>query len=907
MTANHGKQPLTPVTTSYSCRGSSYVGLRTAPHHPEHQLRMRRPLRLKCQLGIAKHSHASTAIKWACERLGIEVTSTMALTSEAVLNGWTVANREGQPPHIMVLDCRTHKQLDVESIARSVRHGIHGEHVVLIGIVKKSVMEREELIVEAFLQAGFNRLLLDSGSRGYWLNELAMIIHTDVEASLRLRCANLLLTALDNCRDVVQVTDGQDRVIYENNSTEKVLGYSSSDWLEKSLWDYQATAGLTESVLAENDTTASIRGSDLVRQKLEHGKVWEGPLSCRRKAGDSLVLDTRIIPISFSAKRVPENLIYVKMPPPNLIDDASTCSVASVHHRRSSKTGITVTTPGNMGSKESNMSQEVTTVRRTSSSKTYHTLSVEAPITKVIHILMSARESSPLYIAQALDKVLEIIHTNSSMDLFTPELEKERQKRYEDPVTTDLLGALLSNSTRDALHQRRSSNELNSVANVSGARSASISVASGSHLMASASAKNETASRSALPAILSTSTSSGSIAATSSQEAGLRDLLSESESWTFDIFALERISEHRCLSYLGMAILGRFQLHKTLGCSEAVLQNWLTLIEANYKRSNAYHNSTHAADVLHSAAYFLEQETIKEMCDGVDEAICLIAAVIHDVDHPGKNSAFLCNSGSQLANLYNDITVLENHHAAFGFKLTMSDERVNIFQNLDRDSYKLIRQGIIDLVLATDMSKHFVHLNKFVSVFTSSLVEEEMAAVAVADGRDEVAVKPVSAKDIPISPENVAILKRMLIKCADVSNPARPLEICKTWAFRIAEEYFSQTDEEKRLGLPVVMPQFDRTTCSIPKSQLGFYDYFIQDMFDVWNGFIELPQLSEQIRSNYSYWHSAAEEEKLLDRRKSSGASTVTSTNLSTNLSTNISANVTISTNDRVCENSSSS
>ena len=68
------------------------------------------------------------------------------------------------------------------------------------------------------------------------------------------------------------------------------------------------------------------------------------------------------------------------------------------------------------------------------------------------------------------------------------------------------------------------------------------------------------------------------------------------------------------------------------------------------------------------------------------------------------------------------LSVLENHHAAFGFKVTMSDERVNIFQNLDRDSFKLIRQGIIDLVLATDMSKHFVHLNKFVSVFTNSIV-----------------------------------------------------------------------------------------------------------------------------------------------------------------------------------------
>ena len=74
-----------------------------------------------------------------------------------------------------------------------------------------------------------------------------------------------------------------------------------------------------------------------------------------------------------------------------------------------------------------------------------------------------------------------------------------------------------------------------------------------------------------------------------------------------------------------MAILTRFQLHKTLGCSEAVMQNWLTLIEANYKRNNAYHNSTHAADVLHATAFFLEQETVKEMCDGVDEATCLLA------------------------------------------------------------------------------------------------------------------------------------------------------------------------------------------------------------------------------------------------------------------------------------------
>ena len=32
----------------------------------------------------------------------------------------------------------------------------------------------------------------------------------------------------------------------------------------------------------------------------------------------------------------------------------------------------------------------------------------------------------------------------------------------------------------------------------------------------------------------------------------------------------------------------------------------------------------------------------------------------------------------------------------------------------------------------------------------------------------------------------------MLIKCADISNPARPRPLCETWAKRIAEEYFLQ-------------------------------------------------------------------------------------------------------------------
>ena len=42
------------------------------------------------------------------------------------------------------------------------------------------------------------------------------------------------------------------------------------------------------------------------------------------------------------------------------------------------------------------------------------------------------------------------------------------------------------------------------------------------------------------------------------------------------------------------------------------------------------------------------------------------------------------------------------------------------------------------------------------------------------------------------TPENKVLIKRMLIKCADVSNPCRPVNLCIEWAKRIAEEYCQQ-------------------------------------------------------------------------------------------------------------------
>ena len=46
----------------------------------------------------------------------------------------------------------------------------------------------------------------------------------------------------------------------------------------------------------------------------------------------------------------------------------------------------------------------------------------------------------------------------------------------------------------------------------------------------------------------------------------------------------------------------------------------------------------------------------------------LVGAAVHDVDHPGRSNQFLIETNNPLAVLYNDNSVLENHHLAVAFQ-----------------------------------------------------------------------------------------------------------------------------------------------------------------------------------------------------------------------------------------------
>ena len=53
--------------------------------------------------------------------------------------------------------------------------------------------------------------------------------------------------------------------------------------------------------------------------------------------------------------------------------------------------------------------------------------------------------------------------------------------------------------------------------------------------------------------------------------------------------------------------------------------------------------------------------------------------------------------GSELAIMYNDDSVLENHHVAVAFKL-LQDEKCDIFQNLSAKQRQTLRRMVIDMV-----------------------------------------------------------------------------------------------------------------------------------------------------------------------------------------------------------------
>ncbi|XP_013205648.2 high affinity cAMP-specific and IBMX-insensitive 3',5'-cyclic phosphodiesterase 8A [Microtus ochrogaster] len=692
---------------------------------------------------------------------------------------------------IIIIDHRNPRQLDAEALCRSIRSSKLSENTVIVGVVRRG--DREEMSLMPFIAAGFTRRYIENPSLMACYNELLQLAFGEVRSQLKLRACNAVFTALEKSQEAIEITSEAHIIQYANPAFETTMGYQSGELIGKEL-----------AQVPINEKKGDLL--DAINSCITIGKEWQGVYHTEKKNGDNIQQNVKIIPVIGQGGKIRHYVSIIRMCNGNSKVETVTESVQTDSQSDNQAGKHKDRRKNSVDAKAvSSRTSEVSNQRRHSSLARIHSMMIEAPITKVINIINAAQESSPTPVTEALDRVLEILRTT---ELYSPQFNAE-----DDPHATNLVGGLMSDGLR-----RFSGNEY---------------VLAAKHLQP-------------IPSDVSTPVALHDV------PPRIALAVENEENWDFDIFELEAATQKRPLIYLGLKTFARFGICEFLRCSEVMLRAWFQIIEANYHASNPYHNSTHAADVLHATAYFLSRDKIKETLDPIDEVAALIAATIHDVDHPGRTNSFLCNAGNELAVLYNDTAVLESHHAALAFQLTLENDKCNIFKNMDRNDYRTLRQGIIDMVLATEMTKHFEHVNKFINSITKPLS---------AQGDEETDKSEDSINTMLRTPENRALIKRMMIKCADVSNPCRPLEYCIEWAARISEEYFSQTDEEKQLDLPVVMPVFDRNTCSIPKSQISFIDYFITDMFDAWDAFVDLPDLMQHLDDNFKYW-------KELDEKK---------------------------------------
>ena len=108
--------------------------------------------------------------------------------------------------------------------------------------------------------------------------------------------------------------------------------------------------------------------------------------------------------------------------------------------------------------------------------------------------------------------------------------------------------------------------------------------------------------------------------------------------------------------------------------------------------------------MLQTTHWLIGQTGIKDWLSDLEIFALLLSAIIHDYDHSGTTNNFHVQSSSNLAILYNDKSVLENHHVAAFFK-TMLDNDCFILGNMSQSDFREFRSLMIEMVLHTGEEK----------------------------------------------------------------------------------------------------------------------------------------------------------------------------------------------------------
>jgi hypothetical protein len=282
-----------------------------------------------------------------------------------------------------------------------------------------------------------------------------------------------------------------------------------------------------------------------------------------------------------------------------------------------------------------------------------------------------------------------------------------------------------------------------------------------------------------------------------------------------------------------------------------------------------YHTFTHAMDVMittHAllrsggAVYFSKNE----------QAVLVLAALGHDSMHTGVSNAFLANTkhpyfleagadSLQEKRSVKHVLGLLDQHELLVVKVGMGED----LQDEIMGARNLIEQSI----LWTDISRHKEQMEKVAALVPQ--LNDSLTQARRSETKE--ATKGATAADLLLqmkvhsflSEESRVLLGSFLLHVADISNPGRDWATCERWAGLVMNEFFSQGDLEKKLGLPVSM-NCDRSKVLVPFAQIGFGKFVIRDLYELLSQTLDSGgnYLLGNFENNQRKWQEIEEEVK---------------------------------------------
>lgn len=195
-------------------------------------------------------------------------------------------------------------------------------------------------------------------------------------------------------------------------------------------------------------------------------------------------------------------------------------------------------------------------------------------------------------------------------------------------------------------------------------------------------------------------------------------------------------------------------------------------------RLNSFHNLWHVTDVLH-ATHLLAQQLPAAAASRfpAEELLALyLAAVCHDVDHPGSSNGFLRASLDPLVEQHGCGSTLERHHAAQAVALVSGS---GVLGGLTDTQRRRVQELLTRLILATDIELNGAFLEAF---------QLRCAGGAACDWAAEGDAREA--------------MMCMLLKVADISNVCKPWPMALRWAGLLKVEHLVLLEKEKEAGLP---------------------------------------------------------------------------------------------------------